>query len=182
MITGQAWTRPDVLQCLKTLILDCEVRLEINSFATIVDVTPQLENFSSVVKACPYLGIAGLRPTDLLAVVGWSRLRTCHMALDVTGKDVAAPPSSKRKFVKLTDAGLVPGLVRTWKEKLTKLQEMDVFCRYVVDDNYVLGPGDDINLFPLIYGSRCDAGRIHFWTDANDAAEENLGFLNEEDD
>ena len=38
-----------------------------------------------------------------------------------------------------------------------------------------------VKFFPLIFGSRCDAGKMHFWTDADDAGAQNLGFLPSED-
>ena len=115
-----------------------------------------------------------------MAVSGWTRLRFCHIPLDINEKDVAPPPTSRRQLVQLSDTALVPDLVRRWKETLLELEIIDVVCRLVVDGKYSHSSdyfsSERICLSPLIFGSRCDAGKMHFWTDGDDAGAKNLGF------
>ena len=174
VISVTAWQCPDTLRNLKVLTIDAWVQLERNSFATLVRFTPNLERFSGFNEKKPGQGLAGLRPLDLMAVSGWTRLRFCHIPLDINEKDVAPSPTSRRQLVQLSDAALVPDLVRRWKETLLELEIIDVVCRFVVDGKYSYSedkrPGHffsskDIRLFPLIFGSRCDAGKMHFQTD-----------------
>ena len=130
-------------------------------------------------------GLGGLRPTDLVAVRCWTRLRTCHLTIDVDGDDLASPPS-RRKFIQLNNADLVPRLVKQWKEELKMLEIMDVSCRVVVDDEYVQQMYNDRSthqvcrtkcVYPLIFASKCDCGQVHFCIDAEDDSAKCFGFL-----
>ena len=114
------------------------------------------------------MGLAGLRPTDLLAICCWKRLRSCYLILDVPAEDLVSSPSL-RKFVQLKDADFMPRLVNQWKADLHQLQLVDVSCRVVVDGNYA-------DIYPLVYGSKCDCGSVHFHVDAESAAAKCLGF------
>ena len=180
VIPCAAWTNRDILKNLKasSLTLGCYFRLDLNSFATIVRATPQLEQFSG--GRLGYFGVClgGLRPTDLLAVSGWKHVRVCHITLTLTEEDLASPPAP-RKFVKLNYPDLVPRLVNQWKEQLVKLEEMEVSCRVVEGDEYRKDEQNSplIAVYPLIFGSKCDCSAIHFCIDAEDAMAKSLGIL-----
>ena len=101
------------------------------------------------------------------------------MTLDLTEEDLASPPAP-RKFIQLKDSDMVPGLVKRWKGQLKKLETMQVSCRVVEGDCYRKTKEADFPLmiaFPLIFGSKCDCGRVHFCIDAEDDVAKNLGIL-----
>ena len=172
VIPRTAWLTKEALQNLKVLTLNCYARLKTDSFTTIVFSTPHLEHFKS--DHC----LGGLRPTDLLAVSSWKRLRTCHLRLDLQEEDLASPPST-RKFVQLKIPGFVPHLVKDWREKLDCLELMEVDCRVVIKDKYMARDENSWSpdIYPMIFGSKCDCGVVHFCIDAEDAAAKSLGFL-----
>ena len=99
--------------------------------------------------------------------------------------------SPQRKFVQLQDSDFVPRLANEWRAKLNMLEDLDVVCRVIRDGKYItrleiealmklLPLVDDeivVCFFPLLFGSKCDCGRMHIWTDAKDASAKCLGFL-----
>ena len=162
VIPCAAWVAPVTLKNLKVLTLTCYTRLNSISFAALVDSTPQLEQFKSSYYLC------GLRPADLFVVRFWKRLRTFHLTLDVSDDDLASPPM-RGKFVQLCDGAFLPRLVKKWKEELKMLQLVDVSCRVAKDGEYH-------TLYPLVFGSLCDCGTVHFCVDAESAAAKRFGF------
>ena len=169
MIPSTSWVFPHCLPNLKDLTLDCYAGLDSSSFAALVHATPHLEHFRSFVGNDPQSGLHGLRPADLLAVSVWQRLRSCHLSLDVSEAELAAPPS-RGKFVQLNDPYFMRRLVESWKEGLNELECVDISCR-VVKDRTVSAP------YPLAFASLCDCGKVHFHVDAEGPAAKRLGFL-----
>lgn len=157
-----AWVAPVTLENLKVLTLTCYARLNSTCFAALVDSTPQLEQFWSSPLLC------GLRPADLSFVRFWKQIRTCRLTLDVSDEDLASPPLNG-KFVQLCDGGFLPRLVKKWKAELKMLELVDISCRGAKDGEYY-------TLYPLIFGSLCDCGTVHFCVDAEDAAAKRFGF------
>ena len=117
---------------------------------------------------------------DLDAIRGWKRLRTCRLYLDVTEEDLASPPPRNvRIFAQLKNSDLVPSLVNLWKKELNVLEEMQVSCRVVEEDDYRTDPVGSslLAVYPLIFGSKCDCGAVHFCIDAEEAMAKSCGFL-----
>ena len=186
VIPRAAWVLQNYLLNLKVLILDLDrdARLEPNSFAAIVSSTPYLEKFSGDFGGGD--GLSGLRLMDLVAVCGWRRLRTCSLTIDITEEDLASPPpETQRKFVKLKNSYFAPNLVQQWKERLEKLEMIDISCRIVEGDKYRINEFDSdidrVAVYPMIFGSTCDCGKVHFYIDAEDAAAKRYGFLQNDD-
>lgn len=171
-----AWVAPGTLLNLKALTLNCYARLNSNTFEALVLSTPQLEHFKSFDGRLPCSGLGGLSLTDLRAIGRWRRLRTCYLSLGVHGNDLASPPSW-RKFVELRDANFIPGLVTNWKADLNRLELLDVSCRMVTVFNNLPWQSNDTSVYPLVYGRKCDCGRVHFHIDAEGALAKCLGFL-----
>jgi len=170
-IASASWVVPEFSPNLKVLTLDCYAQLDSISFTAIVLATPQMEHFRSFNDSYPKSGLRGLRLTDLPAICSWKRLRTCHLTLDVSEAELAAPaPESCRKFVQLNDRDIMPQLVQRRKEEFNMLEVMDVSC-CVVKDQRASG------LYPLVFASICDCGTVHFHIDAESAAAKCLGFL-----
>ena len=175
----------DYLLNLKVLTLDCYVWIDSASFASIVQSTPQLEQFRSYSDPGRSSCLGGLRPTDLLAICYWKRLRICRLILDVNEGDLSSPPS-ERKFIKLNQPEFVPRLVNRWKEELKLLELMDVSCRVIIDDKYSgyahaefysVRTSLRLYLYPLVFATKCDCGTVHFHIDAQSEAAQCLGFL-----
>ena len=185
-LSWSAWIALGSLLNLKALTLNCYVRLNSITFASLVRSTPQLEHFKSFHGdvsqrfPSPWLGLGGLFPSDLLAVGSWKRLRTCYLTLDIPEKDLASPPLW-RKFAVLKETDFMPSLVERWKADLNLLELVDVSCRVVVNDKYSQRPYSKTQgitaICPLVYGCKCDCGKFHFHIDADSAAAKCLGFL-----
>lgn len=177
-IPGTAWASLATLKNLKVLILEGPLRLEADTFPTIVASTPQLERFQSAVKDRLGKGLFGLAPNDLLAIRGWKSLRSCLLTIDVNRREIASdqPPQQPplRMFLKLRDSDFVPQLEKSWKEELHHLELMDVSCRVIVGDSYEYFVDNDdydddgdlsrarFKFSLLSFGSKCDCGQIHF--------------------
>ena len=215
-LARSVWLCGDRLQNLKTLALDFAFQLEPGSLATIVEATPHLENFRGIAEEWPWRGVYGISPSELPAISAWSQLRTCLIAVDLYEEDLfTIPPDlgpsmewmgldeagldfvedtvrARRKFVQLKDTAVVPRLVNDWREKLSRLETIDVVSRFATVDNGKIrfyerlgfefndldGPiSRHLAHFPVIFGCRCDCGDVHFWTDAESASAKCLGFL-----
>lgn len=114
-------------------------------------------------------------------------LSTLQLAVDVNQEDLSSPIDivdgqlnnlsrrSRREFIQMKDSKLVSRLATEWQSKLHMLEEVDVCCRVISDDRYVTridvglqryAPRDNVVcFFPLLFGSKCDCGKTHIWTD-----------------
>ena len=199
-IPRSAWINRASLRNLKALSLECDIKLERGSFSNIVRATPLVEHFQGIQTDEPWLGVAGLDREDLMFISSWRRLRTCVLAIDECNDDLAsaipdwgqnrgatAPQRARREFVRLNDLNFVPSLVEDWKKNLHFLQALDIVCRVSVtkrpESEFIIRPALQLRdcgfiaLFPLVYASLCDCGKVHFWTDAKDNSAKCLGFL-----
>ena len=78
-------------------------------------------------------------------------------------------------------------MVDDWRKNLEFLQVLDIVCRVLVaKSEYASRPdlqlkeGGFVALFPLVYASACDCGKVHFWMDAKEKSAKCLGFLETE--
>ena len=63
----------------------------------------------------------------------------------------------------------MPRLVDRWKEELKLLELVDVSCR-------AAKVGEYNKLHPLVFGSLCDCGTVHYCVDAENSAAKRFGF------
>ena len=82
----------------------------------------------------------------------------------------------------------MPSLVNRWKADLNMLELIDVSCRVMVEEGKYSerpfsrnfrGVVTTTNIYPLVFGCKCDCGAVHFHVDGEGAAAKCLGFLEE---